>query len=257
MINMFKADLYRSIKSKGMFFLILAVIATFLASIFLHEPGGIRIAGAFREDAKLKFDIQQIALNFSYFYFFIIPVYVLISSEFGEKTIKNTITSAISKRKYYISKYLFTVMLCDVVFVLGNLMFYVVNMLVNDGKYVSDFGFFFGKLMLQLPIITAVVSLFVCLAFVIKKGAVFNALTIVFPILYMSIAAFIVGSAKNEKVRDFVFDYFLKYEVSKMLNDVVIWKNAAYRNECWLICAIAIAVTFVLGYLSFTKREID
>ena len=89
-------------------------------------------------------------------------------------------------------------------------------------------------------------------AFLVKRTAAFNALTIMGPMIYFSIAMVIyqIGSER------FVEKYLLKYEFSTQLSGVISW-SGEYVQICTVLGVVLLITSFAAGYAAFTKLEID
>ena len=253
MINMIKAELYRLTKSKGFYIFWICAVFTFMISVIYHAPGGISLGAPLDYSDDIKMDIVQTAMNFSYYFFLIIPVFCIISSEYSEHTIKNTITSAISRKKYFTAKYAFTLFYSLLSFLTANYLFYFINRIINGSKYSSPVSDYSKALFSQLPLFTAIVSLFIFLAFLLRKGAAFNAVTIITPIVYTTISLVLYGIDGSKKAAE----KMLTYEISTMISKLAIECTDSYRTKCYIISMAVTVSSFVLGYVLFTKRELE
>ncbi|MBR1739468.1 MAG: hypothetical protein IJ737_04160 [Ruminococcus sp.] len=253
MINMIKAELYRMTKTKGFYIFWICVIITFLISVLYHEPGGISLGAPLEYSGDIKMDIQQTAMNFSYYFYLIIPVFSVIAGEFTEHTVKNTISSAITRSKYFIAKFFFTLFYSILALTAGNYLFYFCNRAVNGTKYSSSIGDFSKAFFGQLPLFVGLVSLFIFLAFLLRKGAAFNAVTIITPIAYTSIALVFYGISGTKSFAE----KLLTYEVSTMMSKLALDCSDSYRIKCYILSGVLTVLSFGLGYLQFNKRELE
>ena len=253
MINMFRAELYRLTKSRGFWFFWIASLAVSLITIAYKSPGGVSFGASFNYDPKLKMDIVQLGMNFTYYFLLIIPVYCLISAEFNEHTIKNTISSAISKKMYYVSKFIFCMVYSVLSYVVACYAFYFLNRVINGSKYSSSFGKFSEALFRQLPVIAGVVAVFIFIAFLFKRGAALNSVTIITPIVYTTVSLTLFGIKSTKSAAE----HMLKYEVSTIFSSLAAGCTDSYRTRCYMAIAIISAASAVLGYLVFSKRELD
>lgn len=253
MINMFRAELYRLTKSRGFWFFWAIALVTPVISIIYHEPGGVSFGASFNYDPKLKMDIVQLGMNFTYYFLMIIPVYCMISAEFNEHTVKNTISSAISKKMYYVSKFLFTMLYSLVSYIVSCYFFYFLNKAVNGSKYSSGISDFSKALFRQLPAFVAIVSLFIFVAFLFKRGAALNSVTILTPLLYTT-AALMMYNIKDTKS---FAEHMLKYEISTVLSNLAAGCTDSYLSNCYTGIAVVTITSAILGYLVFTRRELD
>ena len=254
MFNMIKADFYRMSKSKGMYIFWISIVLTYCISLFSKMPGGISLGMPVNFSEGTKLDIRQMGMNFTWFFLLIIPVYVIVTADFGEKTVKNTITSAISRKKYYLVKTVFAEVFSVASFLGCNILFYLLNSLKNGSAYTSDFPAFFKVVLLQLPVMMAVVAAMILIAFLVKKTAAYNAIVIVTPLVY-TLIAITFYSIKSTKA--FAEKFLLKYEVGYMLNRLADNESRKYVNGSFIICAIVFIFSLIAGYMLFTKREID
>ena len=254
MFNMIKADVYRMNRSKGMIIFWLAIIGTYIIPILSRMPGGVSLGMpvTFADDAKL--DVRMMGMNFTWFFLLIIPVFVIITSDFSEKTVKNTISSAISRKKYFFVKIATAGLFCIGTFLLGNYLFFFINKLVNGEKYSSEIVTFTKVLVKQLPVVIAIVSLFILVAFFVKRTAAYNAITIVTPIVYSLIA---VTFYEIKATKDFAEKTLLRYEVGYMFNRLADKCSYTYRNQCIIASLLISIAALFLAYTLFTKKEID
>ncbi len=254
MINMIKADLFRMKKSRLLIIFLLATIGTYMISVLTRLPGGISLGMpvSFSEDSKL--DVRMMGFNFTWYYLMIMPVYMIVTADFGEKTVKNTISSAISRKKYFMVKYFSALIFNTAVFLLVNVLFWLVNSAVNGSKYSTDFGGFIKIVLYQLPVIAAVTGFFILIAFLVKRTAAFNALTIILPLGFTLVALTMYGI---KATKAFAEKTVLKYELGYMLNQIAKNEDRTYINVCMLMGAAVILLTFMSGYHIFTKKEID
>lgn len=254
MINMMKADLYRLTKTKGFYIFWAVILLTYLINIVVKDFGGVTFgSGPSLIPENLKMDIGSVAMNFNFYFFSIFPVFGIVIAEFSEHTIKNTITSAISKQKYFLSKYVFALLYTTAAYLFSNYAFYFVNRMVNGSEYSSALSDFSASLFGQLPLMIAIISLFIGLAFLFRKGALFNALTIITPLVYSSVAGSLYPIDNTRKIAE----KLLEYDINTMLTCLALDCADDYRRNCLLISAAVIVLSFLLGYFSFTKREFN
>lgn len=252
MINMFRAELYRLSRTKGFYIFWALSILSFMISVISGQPGGISF-GTFIDISNCKTDISQLAYNFTYYYLLIMPVFGAITSEFNEQTVKNTISSAVSKKNYFIYKYVFSMIYSLISFAVLNYMYYFLNRIANGNEHSSEIGVFSATLLRQMPLFAAIISLFIFFAFLLRKGAVFNAVTILTPTVY-SLTSF--SLYKIENTQKFA-EHLLKYELGTMIVQLTLNTDSSYMIKCYMISAVIIILSFTLGYISFTKKELN
>ena len=129
MFNIIKSDLYRIVKSKGFYIVIGVVIIMAIVSVISMSAGHIGLSvgssvdvtdvetlskissakslGEFRDIMKslgaFKLDREIIGQNVNLYYMFIVFVVIILTKDFSNKSIKNTLSSAISIfQNYYL-----------------------------------------------------------------------------------------------------------------------------------------------------------
>lgn len=249
MKGIIRSDIYRLVHSKGFYIYWLIIAFVYGITVKVRSPGGI-IFGYRPDISGFKTDIGQIAFGFNYYFFMIMPVFIIVLSDFSLDTIKNTISSGVSKTRYFAAKYVFTVafVLCSIL--LASCAFYFTYRLVNGADESSAFSDFIKYTLMQLPIFAAIASAFIFLAVLSRKAAVFNSVTCITPLVYM-FAAGVTTLLKYEKATRIL----ARYEVGRMLASVV-ENDDDHLTRIYIISAAAIVITFVGGLALFKKRDV-
>ena len=254
MFNMIKADTYRMSKNIGIKVFFASLIIVYSISLFTKMPGGISLGMpvTFADDAKL--DVRMMGMNFTWLFLLIIPVYVIVTADFGDKTVKNTISSAISRKKYYFVKTAFAEFFALFTFLGVNVLFYFINRVKNGTDYSSDFSVFFKVVLVHVPVVMMITAVLILVAFWLKKTATYNAVTIVAPLAYtlLALTLYSINSTKS-----FAENVLMKYEIGYMFNRLADNCSSSYRNVSFAMSFGVFAVALIAGYLLFTRREID
>ena len=113
MINMMRADLYRIFRGIGIYIAAALIIIMSSVSIAVKEPGYIGNGNVSYNDEVVVPVMQEtssthetlvqgiLAANINLYYPLIIIVFVILMTDVSNKTMKNTLSSAVSKRKYF------------------------------------------------------------------------------------------------------------------------------------------------------------
>lgn len=282
MINMIRADFYRLIRSKGFYVAILILLIIIGLNIYIVQPFYIGLSGAalsaevsedihselddmsleerqylsvsdYREimlkSEGYKLDKDILASNINLYYFFIFIIVVCVTVDFSSGSIKNTLSSAISRQKYYFAKLGFISICCTVLFFLNTYIVYFANILFNNENLTSSLETVTKISLLQLPPMLALASILTGIGFMVKRTAVFNTITIPLIIVFQVVLNLAVAMFKmNEE--------YLFYEFQLMLGKLTINPSVSYVLRSYLVCTAVIIVFNVLGYLSFKKAEI-
>ena len=271
MINMMKADLYRIFRGTGIYIAILIMIALTVTSIVMKEPGYIGNASVTYDDETIaevsefiptetsdnqeehKMLVRSIlGHNTNLYYPMIILVFVILMSDFSNKTLKNTLTSAVSKRRYFSYKLLMSLGFCAVFITLSNLFVYTLNYIVNGREYTEPIINILKVTVLQMPMLLGIVCFLVFIGFLTRKTALYNAVTIPFVMIYQ----IIFGAIYSLTESDLLEKYLTKYELQMALDRLSRFPDTGYCINCACIGIFEIAIFAVLSWLIFRKTEV-
>lgn len=279
MINMIKADLYRVFRGKGIYFAILLAVIMAGSSIYVMQPGYIGLTSSattsgdsmvddetglelsvtnsisktrkiIKKTDGYPLDSAIIGTNVNLYYMFIIIVVGVLVTDLSHSTAKNTLSSAISKKKYYLSKLFTCCLLCIGLVLLNNYGTYIFNRLINGAKFTAGIGKITKYTLLQLPIMCGIISLLVCMAFLLRKTAAFNAVSIPF---VMATQVVIMGVSVLLSIKS---SHIMEYEYQFMLSNLVTDATFSYVMKSITLAIIYIVVFNILGYNVFRKSEI-
>ncbi|HIT22734.1 MAG TPA: hypothetical protein IAB56_07210 [Candidatus Scybalousia intestinigallinarum] len=278
MLNMIKADFYRIFKGKSIYIALIILLSLISLSCFTMSPGHIGIVATddtsdvvydeelnqklsdtnsiietrrlVKEYGSYPIDKLQLGANINLYYFFIIIVAIVLVTDLSTSTAKNTLSSAISRKRYYASKLITCLLLGTGLILINNYVSYFLNLIMNGSKFSSGILEITKLTLLQLPILYGIISLLVCLGFCFKKSANFNSITIPLIILIQLI---IMGIASL-----FHFDasQLLNYELQYILANLVTNPTTAYLIKTTLLGLIYIVGFTTIGYTVFKKSEI-
>lgn len=277
MINICRADIYRILRSKSFYIILGVVLLLICFTLAAMEPGvvfsiGIQqsdVSEAIKEisyDEYSHFTIKQsrdflmhspvywlerdyLSQNMNYYYMFIVIAVITITSDFSNGSVKNTLSSAISRRKYYMAKAGLAAALCLSVLLFSTLMVHLGMRLFNSSANILSFAELMKIFVLQLPVALTLVSILVGLSFIFRKTAVINGVTIP---LVMVFQLFMM-IAKNLIKWDIPFE---DYELSSMFYFMAHDPSSSYIVKSCLICGALILAFNIAGYTSFKKAEI-
>lgn len=279
MINMIKADLYRVFRGKGIYLAILLAVIMASSSIYVMQPGYIGLTSSdtisgdsmvddetglelsatnsisktrkiLKETSGYPLDSAIIGTNVNLYYMFIIIVVGVLVTDLSHSTAKNTLSSAISKKKYYLSKLFTCCLLCIGLVLLNNYGTYIFNRLINGAKFSSGIEKITKYTLVQLPIMCGIISLLLCMAFLLRKTAAFNAVSIPF---VMAAQIVIMGVSALFSIKS---NHIMEYEYQFMLSNLVTDTSFSYIMKSITLAIIYIVVFNILGYNVFRKSEI-
>ncbi|MDE5587063.1 MAG: hypothetical protein K2I72_01675 [Bacilli bacterium] len=279
MINMIKADLYRIFKGKAIYIVLFAIIVLSLICVIGLTPGHIgmtsmtdsrlniddeEFVGIIAETNSIKdlrrlmksyggYELDQAVLgtNVNLYYVFIVIVVIVLCTDFSNKSIKNTLSSAISRNKYYWSKAILIFLICTFLVLFNNYFFYFTNLLINGKDFASSFGDIFKSTMIQFPLIYGIMSLLICFAFLFKKTATFNTIAIPFIMVFQLLVLGIINLFRIKA------DWFYQYEIQNALSNLVNHPTSEYILRCALLGFFYMILFTILGYYAFKNTEIQ
>lgn len=276
MLNIIKSDLYRLIRSKAFYIVIGIVIIMSVVSIVSMSAGHIGLSvgssvdvtetetlskissakslGEFRNIMKsfgaFKLDREIIGQNVNLYYMFIVFVVIVLTKDFSNKSIKNTLSSAISRKKYYLSKLLLILGISTLLILFNNYLNYFLNLVVNGKEFASSIGEITKITIYQLPLLYGIICLLVCLAFITKKTSMFNTISIPFIMVFQLVVMTITSMFRIKA------EWFTNYELQYALVNLSNNPTSSYILKCSLLGIGYIAIFSLIGYYAFKKAEI-
>lgn len=283
MINMIRADLYRIFRGKGIYIAIFIMLAMIGTSIYTVSPGSVgqmQVGDVSTTDYSIenevfddmsyeevadmstkeyrkvmlkaknyKLDKAILTANMNLYYVFIFIIAVAIAVDFSGGCIKNTLSSAISRKRYFLSKAVLIFGLSTLTFFLNTYIVYFSNLIFNGKNLSSSLWEVTRLTLIQLPPALALMSLLMGIAFLARKTAVYNMITIPFIMVFQLLFAFAVGTLGLDKK-------YLNYELQIMFGKLAADPSNHYILNSYLLCAVIIVGFTLLGWLSFRKMEI-
>ncbi|MCH5337521.1 MAG: ABC transporter permease subunit [Acetatifactor sp.] len=277
MINMMKADFYRIFRGMGIYIGFAIMVLMIVLDIYTVSAGSLVLMVSteaqpenelnnmsYDEVSQLsineyrkyllasknyQLDRDILAQNINLYYVFIFVGAVIITADFSGGSVKNTLSSAISRRKYFLSKLACVVLSCVVLFFLNTYIMYFANIIFNGTNLALSIGTITRITLLQLPPVLALTSILIGFGFVLKRPAAFNTATISFMLviqLLLSLLSFFF------KIPESVYDF----ELSNMLARLAYNPSGDYITKSYLVCAAIIIIALLLGWSFFKKAEI-
>lgn len=279
MLNMMKADMYRIVRGKAIYIITLIIIALEIVNIISISAGAISMginpnlvtgdeydyeyleklekANSISEYRKIikdnggfELDTDIMAENGNFYYIIIVLVIIVVTCDFSNKSVKNTLSSAISRKKYYISKMLLLYLITTIILIFNTYFSYFLNLLVNGSSFVSSIANVTKILLLQLPLIYGIITLLGSIAFITRKTSIFNAISIPLIAIVQLIAMGICTLFRLDAVKMFEYDFtFMLRNIANSQTDTLIMKS--------LVLAVVYIVLFnIVGYFVFKRSEV-
>lgn len=285
MINIIKSDFYRIFRGIAVYIAIGIMLLAIGISVYMIQPGylGNASVGDINNEnfktsnynevmseytldelrAMSLSDYRQVMLkvtgyeldkdilgtNINLYYVFIFATALAVTVDFSGSSIKNTLTSAISRKKYFISKLIFINLMCLILLFANTYIMYFANIIVNTTQFSSDISVITKITVMQIPPVLALAAVLTGIAFITRKTAVFN--TVAIPlIMVFQLILNIVAAALSVK------EEYLHYELQLMLAKLANNPTQSYMINAYLLCGGIIVLFYTAGWLSFRKAEI-
>lgn len=288
MINMMKADLYRILRSKGIYIAFALLLFIIGISIYMIEPGSVGMSvhlnelsqveeyNAMREElAKevtpeewqtmtsaesrelmlkvdnhgYKLDKDMLCSSMNLYYIFIFIAAIALTADFSGGSIKNTLSSAIDRRKYFFAKLGFITLGCAVMFFMNTYITYFANLILNGERFASSIAVVTKITIMQLPVVLALASILTGFGFLTKKTALYNTVTIPFIVVLQMLLGLVI---KLFSIKADIMKYEFQTMFVRLAND----PSNGYMLRSYIICAVVFVLFSLLGSLSFKKTEI-
>lgn len=278
MLNIIKSDLYRVFRGKAIYIAIIFILFLAAVSCFSMSPGHIGITSSSEEQQLVEdeeilnkvyetdsiletrelmkeygaypLDKEQLGANANLYYFFIIVVVIVLVTDLSNSTAKNTLSSAISRKKYYMSKLITCIGLGTFLVLINNYGSYIINLIMNGQEFSAGILEITKLTILQLPILYGIISMLVCIGFCFRKTGTFNSITIplimVIQLIIMGIATLLHLNANN----------ILNYEFQYIIGNLISNPSNAYILKTLVLAIFYIVIFNVIGYRIFRKTEI-
>ena len=278
MLNIIKSDLYRVFKGKSIYVAIIIILILASVSCFSMSPGHIGMTTSSAEQPLIKdeeilnqvyetdsiletrelmkeygaypLDKAQLGANANLYYFFIIIVVIVLVTDLSNSTAKNTLSSAISRKKYYISKLITCIGLGTFLVLVNNYGSYLINLIMNGKEFSAGFFEITKLTIVQLPILYGIISMLVCIGFCFRKTGTFNSITIpliiVMQLVIMGCSSLFHLNANN----------ILNYEFQYIIGNLITNPSNTYILKTLILAVFYIVIFNVIGYSVFKKTEI-
>lgn len=282
MLNIVKSDIYRVRKSIVIFIGVIVLMLLNIYSVYIVQPGSIGlIVNVAESEFSNKYEIEVMekmskgnitsaearkvllqdedyeldraimSYNFNLFYIFIIVAVLAISTDFSSGAAKNSLSSAISRKKYFVSKLIFVLTGCTVIFLVNNYLMYFINNIFNSGKVSGTLATITMISLRQIPAILALAFFLTGLAFILRKSALFSTISVVIAFCYPLLLTLIRKLFPTIKLND-----LFRFEFGNILNQLALSPSDNFYISSYIFSA-AVAIVFItLGWLSFRKSEI-
>lgn len=275
MINIIKSDLYRILRGKAIYVCIYVIIMLSVASTITLSAGSVginvgnngaadaeyieKISNAksltdFREiimeSGNFDLDRQMMGTNATLYYIFVVIIVILISTDFSNNTIKNSLSSAISRKKYYFAKLILSIGICTFLILFNNYFSYILNIIINGNKFSAGLLEITKITLYQLPLLYGIISLQIGLSFICKKTALFNSIAIPFIMIFQLLCMMVINIFRLKG------NLFSNYEFQSAMGKLADYPTTSYIIKCACLGMAYIIIFNLIGYISFKKSEI-
>lgn len=279
MLNIIKADLFRIFKGKGIYIVIIILLGFAFLSAYSISPlsMGLNLGEGYstdiyglsdeelqelynidslkdtreflKEHGNYSLDIANMTKNNNLYYFFIAIIIFVIGCDFSNKTIKNTISTNISKKKYYFSKLILAIGLATFLIFINALFCHFANIIINGNELASPLSEMFILIVKQLPLLYAIISILVTISVLTRRTSIYNGITI--PLVMVFQLVFLT-SINLLKLPSWIADYEWETALIKLCMN----PSVNYTFQAIGIWVIILVISTIIGYNNFKSRDI-
>lgn len=279
MLNIIKADLFRIFKGKGIYVIIILLLVSAFLSAYSLSPlnmglnlgseNNSSLYGLTNEEYQELYNISSIdgtreylmnhgnysldkvnmTKNNNLYYFFIAIIIFIIGCDFSNKTIKNTISTNISKRKYYFSKLILSLAIGTALVFINAIFCHFTNIIINGNYFTSSLSEMFMLIIKQLPLLYSIISLLFMISVLTRKTSIYNGITIPLVMVFQ----IILLSAKNVLNLP---SWLPNYEWETAITKLCINPTTTYTLQTYGIWITIFVIATLIGYNSFKARDI-
>lgn len=257
MFNIIRADMYRIIRGKGLYLCFAVIILTLCVSIYLKQAGHIGINteipdsleisedmtiddvfGALMNVEEHEVDVDIMASGGNLYYFFIFAVFTIFCTDVSNHTVKNVISSGITRRTYYVSKLLLSLGIGTIFILFHTYGGYLGNIIYNGSAYSSSLGDVTKIMVSQLPVFYGMIGILVMLCVVTQKTSKYTAITLIL----------VMGTQLVVTIASAIFQFdtslVLQYEFEGILRSVAVLGDIPMKT---LITGVGIGSTALVA----------
>ena len=258
MINQIRADFYRQRRSIGMLILLIATVAlgivtTWGKTTIGMSTGGEEYAHKLSEIEEQSWTIRTglqagVASASSLIYFYIAVFVIVIGAEYSQHTLKNTLTSGISRIQFILGKYV--TILTDIILLT---LCYYITILLTGLALGRKPGASWGILCKDVAVMTLTVGF--CISVIISLGIILLIITksLVIPAVVIVIWPILISLV------EYAFKLnWLKYFDFVGFGDQMIL-GTLQANQVWVYAGVSVGVVLVAiigSALIISKQEI-
>lgn len=265
-MKLIMADFFRLCKGKMIYIVFLIIVAVLTADLYLKDAGNIYLglgASTTQDITNMEPIMEDVlgismAQNSSVIYLPIVFLALTICvTEFSHNTIRNTIISPVNKKKYYFAKLGFCCLLSLILYCIYMFGGYLLVLVIHGSSYVETGSLLLQICIRQIPIILAITSVVVMLAFLFKKMAAYITITLLMATIFQIF--FVVVQFVNDKLHliNYNIATIVQYEFSGMLS---LTGSMTITNQNFTICMVLsicyIIVSTIVGMTCFTHQDL-
>lgn len=278
MLNMIRADFYRLFRIKMAYIAVASLLLLSALAIWQKTPGASLFSAGSEVQVEevstdnntqnlsdsldaiqnptettsqaIKLDKKILEKNINLYYIFIFLVGVIVVQDFSFNSIKNSLTSAISRKTYFISKVATSLIVCLTVAFGHTLFVYLLNGFLNGFSESSSLVELLRITLYQTPYFIGLVGLLMAAIFTFQKAASFYGFSISVLMVIIVSLLFIQLSGLANVVT------LLSLEPQTALGIVAGNPDWNYLSKYVLVGFGSFALFTSIGYIRFNRTEI-
>ncbi|WP_445343268.1 ABC transporter permease [Bifidobacterium sp. ESL0819] len=254
MINQIRADFYRQRRSIGMLILLIATMGLGIVTTWRKTPmgptiGGEELLAIGRQGWTVRTGLQSgVASASSLIYFYIAVFVIVIGAEYSQHTLKNTLTSGISRIQFILGKY--ATILIDIVLLT---LCYFITILITGLALGRNPGVDWGILCKDVAVMTLSVGF--CISVIISLGIILLIITksLIIPAVVIVIWPMLISLVEYA----FKWNWLKYFDFPGFGEQIAL--NTLKADQAWIYAGVSAGVVLVAIFgsaLIISKQEI-
>lgn len=258
MLNYIKSEFYRNFNTKGNYIFLFGSIGFV---IFIHVALGL-FAGS---QGNFPYGNTKFSLSGFYTYMgllMLISAYIVsltFGQEFKNSTLKNSISFGISRSEIYLGKLLVEVVICIINFILISSVYAIAAYVMLEDSGIIYLQDFITAIVASFPLLLVCVTAANCFFFIFDNETtavtVWSIIIAVIPTLILMAGRKITILKKISMWLPWNIAGTATYDLE--LGKIIMpWNSSDGFIRCFIVGAIGVAIFYILGLVSFKKKEI-
>lgn len=247
MLNYVKSEMYRVLRTKSTYIILLVCSLFLLVMLALTWYTGVGYAGSQYNNTKFVFGFSQASLNGL---LLVIPFVIntLFADEYQNGTFKNSVAYGVDRKVLYFGKLISSIIISTIISIIVLLIFIPSAELLLQNSGAAYRNELLADIWHSVPLFLVALTLSHMLSFTTKKAGTH----IIIYFFIVSLLLTLLGQITAViEIPEMVFRLFPNY-----LIQVRYWQTTTEWLYCWGIFLLYFSVTTAIGLKLFSKQDV-